>query len=131
MADHYDSAEEAAEGARQMLAPQYAPFGKEPRVLTVEAAGLKVVCVPWGHTKFKAAIGRVGSLDTTAGKLAFAEARAVDTIWWIEGQREPGRIAALKHARALADLGDEYTNLMYEIAGACMAQEAGPGAPAQ
>lgn len=123
MADHIATVEEAAEDARQFLAPQYAPFGRAPRIYAVEACGLKIVCLPWGHTKIKAALNRIGTLDTTAGKMAFAEARTVDTIWWIEGQHEAGKIGALKYARALADLGDEYANLMYEIAGACMAQE--------
>lgn len=121
----YSTAEEAAEGARQHLAPQYAPFGKEPRVFIVEACGLKCVCVPWGFTKMKAAINRIGDLETVSGKMAFAEARTVDTIWWIEGQHEPGRIGALKHARALAELGDEYASLLYQICGAAVAQESG------
>lgn len=127
MSELYSSAEEAAEAAREHLRPQYAPFGMEPKVYIVEACGLRAVCVPWGHSKMSLAAKQV-DLDTTAGRLKFAELRFNDTLFWIEGQRDPGKVGALKHARVLADLGDKYSALIYSIVGAAIEQESAPEA---
>lgn len=122
---HYDNAEEAAEGAREKIAAQYAPFGLEPKVYTVEACGLKAVCLPWGHSKQTLALKRAGGAETVAQQLAIAEARFTDTLFWIEGQQEPGPAAARKWAKGLADLGGAYGALIFQIVAKCAEQEAG------
>lgn len=122
----YASQEEAAEAARASIAALYAPLGKVPKVYAIEAMGIKAVCLPWGGTKMMAAIKKIGDIESTAGRLALAEARAVDTLFWLEGQTEPGKTGALKHARAIAELGG-YELLLPAIAGAAMEQEGAPG----
>lgn len=121
---HYESAEDAAEGAREHLAPQYAPLGEEPRIYTVEVCGLKVVCLPWAYSKRTLALRSISKdmSDFQAG-VRLMEARFTDTLWWIQGQREPGRKGAREHARALADLGGKYGSLPGEIVTACGEQD--------
>lgn len=130
MSDAYACAEEAAEGARQHLAQRYAPFGIQPKIYQIEACGLKVVCLPWSHTKRNAALKAIPKdLHEMAAGMKYIEARVVDTIWWIEGQPDAGPIVALKHVRNLADLGGPLGDLFMKIAGACDEEDKEAGAP--
>lgn len=119
-AEHYACAEDAAEGARAFLTSQYAPFGLAPKVYQIEACGLKAVCLPWSHTKRGMAFKALPQgIHNMAAGLRIIEARVVDTIWWIEGQQEDGRLGALKHVRALADLGGVYGDIFLKINEIC------------
>jgi len=121
---HYENVAEAVEGAKAQLTPQFQPFGLEPNVYQVEVCGLNVVCIPWPHSKRGLAYkGLTKEMSDIQAGIRIMEARFVDTLFWIEGQQQPGRIGALKHARALADLGGKFGNLIMGIATACGDQD--------